>query len=76
VTTVPVATPIEIDIATAQLVPRYAFHDGKEGLKMLLIQPDKMTRLDFRTRQELYLFQQALTGYKVVDDYMQYVSSG
>jgi hypothetical protein len=29
--------------------------------------------LEFPSRPELYLFQQALTGYEVVDNYMPYV---
>jgi hypothetical protein len=31
--------------------------------------------LEFPSRPELYLFQQALTGYEVVDNYMPYVQS-
>lgn len=31
--------------------------------------------LEFLSRPELYLFQQALTGYEVVDNYMPYVQS-
>jgi hypothetical protein len=40
---------------------------------MILVLGKDMHPLEFCQREDLYLFQQALTGYKVVDNYMEYV---
>jgi hypothetical protein len=64
------ARVVDIDLATACLIPRYASPDEREPLEMVLKSRDDMFRLEFGSRADLYLFQQALTGYKVVDEYM------
>ncbi|KAK0389709.1 hypothetical protein NLU13_3282 [Sarocladium strictum] len=63
---------VDFDLEHTSLVPRYASPDGKEPLEMVLKPRDEMFRLEFFTRSDLYLFQQALTGYEVVDNYMSY----
>ncbi|KAK3331586.1 hypothetical protein B0T19DRAFT_352359 [Cercophora scortea] len=65
--------PVNFDIRTACLIPRYATHDGRDGpLEMVLRVGDELHPLVFCSRADLYRFQQALTGYEVVDRYMEY----
>ncbi|KAK0645373.1 hypothetical protein B0T16DRAFT_411086 [Cercophora newfieldiana] len=65
--------PVNIDMSIASLVPQYATPDGAQPLVLILNDGrDHMHRLAFRDKGELYLFQQALTGYEVVDSYMKY----
>lgn len=61
---------MDFDLESASLVPRYASPTGEEPLEMTLKKRDEMFRLVFCSRPDLYLFQQALTGYEVADDYM------
>ncbi|KAK3314223.1 hypothetical protein B0H66DRAFT_484221 [Apodospora peruviana] len=64
--------PIDFDLSTASLIPRYASYEQPESLELVLKLSDEMYSLVFFTRPDLYKFQQALTGYEVVDRYMQY----
>lgn len=67
--------PIDFDISKATLIPQYASPDGREALELLLKDGRDMHRLVFCSRSDLYTFQQALTAYEVVDQYMEQVSS-
>ncbi len=62
--------PVDFDIAKARLIPRYVSPDGTDPLELVLEDGREMHRLGFCTRSDLYTFQQALTGYEVVDGYM------
>lgn len=64
--------PVKFDLESASLFPRYAHHTGKQPLEMMLKREEDLFPLEFLSRPDLYLFQQALTGYKVVDNYMSY----
>ncbi|KAK0716831.1 hypothetical protein B0T26DRAFT_675247 [Lasiosphaeria miniovina] len=64
--------PIEFNIATAFLIPRYASIYGGEPLELILKVRDEMHPLVFSSPYDLYRFQQALTGYEVVDQYTAY----
>ncbi|KAK0641920.1 hypothetical protein B0T16DRAFT_461943 [Cercophora newfieldiana] len=63
---------VRIYMAKASLVPQYATPDGSQPLLLFLYDGHDMHRLVFRTPEDLYLFQQALTGYEVLDNYMRY----
>ncbi|KAK3366785.1 hypothetical protein B0T24DRAFT_368237 [Lasiosphaeria ovina] len=64
--------PIEFNIATASLIPRYASFNGGEPLELILKVRGEMHPLVFSSPSDLYRFQQALTGYEVVDRYTAY----
>ncbi|KAK3681807.1 hypothetical protein B0T22DRAFT_494789 [Podospora appendiculata] len=65
--------PVNFDIRNACLIPCYATHDGRDApLEMVLRVGDELHPLVFCSRADLYRFQQALTGYEVVDQYMEY----
>ncbi|KAK0627975.1 hypothetical protein B0T14DRAFT_146694 [Immersiella caudata] len=65
---------VDFDIREASLVPHYAAPgEDIQPLVLLLNNGRGQTyRLVFRERGELCRFQQALTGYKVVDNYMRH----
>ncbi|KAK4210057.1 hypothetical protein QBC37DRAFT_429290 [Rhypophila decipiens] len=64
---------IDFDIAKSSLVPLYASTDYTSGpLELILKAKNEMHSLKFGRRAELYKFQQALTGYEVVDEHMEY----
>lgn len=63
--------PIDFDVAKATLETRYTSPDGAGPLELVLNDGKDMHRLVFCSRPDLYLFQQALTGYQVVDEYME-----
>lgn len=63
---------VDFDLESTSLVPRYASPTGEEPLELTLKTRDEIFRLEFFSRSDLYLFQQALTGYEVADDYMSY----
>lgn len=62
--------PIDFDISTACLIPCYVLPDESGPLELVLNDGREMRRLRFHERSHLYKFQQALTGYEVVDGYM------
>lgn len=62
-------TSVNIDMAKASLVPQYATPDATQPLVLILSDGQHQRRLAFRQRADMYLFQQALTGYEVVDNY-------
>ncbi|KAK3381240.1 hypothetical protein B0H63DRAFT_475150 [Podospora didyma] len=64
--------PIDFDLSTACLIPRYASFNGGEPLEMVLRASGEMHPLVFLSRPDLLKFQQALTGYEVVDNYIAY----
>ena len=62
--------PIDFDISKASLIPHYVSPDGREPLELVLKDGRDMHRLVFCSKPDLYTFQQALTAYEVVDQYM------
>lgn len=67
-----VARTIDFDIARSILVPLYASPDyNGSALEIILKANNEMHSLKFGARAELYKFQQALTGYEVVDQHME-----
>ncbi|KAK3900365.1 hypothetical protein C8A05DRAFT_36016, partial [Staphylotrichum tortipilum] len=63
--------PTDFDIATSTLEPLYTSPDGNAPLELMLSDKKGMHRLAFSSESDLYLFQQAVTGYQVVDEYME-----
>ncbi|KAM7202919.1 hypothetical protein V8F20_004166 [Naviculisporaceae sp. PSN 640] len=69
------ARTIDFDIARSILIPMYASPDYSANgcpLEMVLKTNNEMHSLKFASRAELYKFQQAVTGYEVVDQHMEY----
>lgn len=64
--------PVDFDLENTTLVPRYADPEGKEPLEFVLKIGHEAFPLLFSSASDVYLFQQALTGYRVADDYMPY----
>ncbi|KAH6682111.1 hypothetical protein F5X68DRAFT_23945 [Plectosphaerella plurivora] len=64
---------VDFDLDNACLTPRYASCGGSDALEVILEYRGETFELEFTSRPELYLFQQALTGYEVVDNYMPYM---
>lgn len=63
---------VNIDLAIASLVPQYATPDATQPLVLILNDGQHHAhRLVFREVGDLYLFQRALTGYEVLDNYMR-----
>jgi hypothetical protein len=62
--------PIDFDISKASLIPHYVSPDETDPLELVLKDGRDMHRLVFCSRSDLYVFQQAVTGYEVVDQYM------
>jgi hypothetical protein len=67
-----VARRVDFDLDSTSLVPRYASPTGQEPLEIILKPRNEEFRLVFCSRIDLYGFQQALTGYQVMDNYMPY----
>jgi len=70
--TTPKTVKIDLDLDVGSVMPQYALPDGSQPW-MLIVDDGRhtMQRLTFRTREDLFLFQQALTGYEVVDNYVR-----
>lgn len=64
---------IEFNIMTAILNPLYPMAGDEESppLEMILRSINKTRILKFCNQQDMFAFQQALTGYMVVDGYSQ-----
>ncbi|KAK3361359.1 hypothetical protein B0T24DRAFT_584958 [Lasiosphaeria ovina] len=63
---------VDFDISTSVLNPVYALPSRQRvPLEVLLEENNNIHRLVFLHRVDLYKFQQALTGFKVVDDYAE-----
>lgn len=68
------ARTVDFDIARSLLIPLYAspeYNVNAGSLEMILKTNNEMHSLKFASRAELYKFQQALTGYEVVDNHME-----
>ena len=63
---------IDLDVDVGSVTPQYAVPDGSQPW-MLIVDDGRhtMQKLTFRSKDELFLFQQALTGYEVVDSYVR-----
>ena len=61
---------MDFDLETSSLIPRYASPDEEQPLEMVLKLRDEIFPFEFYSRDDLYRYQQALTGYEVIDDYM------
>jgi len=63
--------PVDIDLSVATLVPQYAVPGASQSLVMILNNGrGQIHPLEFHTEEDLFLFQQALTGYQVFSKYM------
>ncbi|KAK3389699.1 hypothetical protein B0H63DRAFT_518935 [Podospora didyma] len=63
---------VDFDISSSVLNPVYALPSRQRvPLEVLLEENNNIHRLVFLHRSDLYRFQQALTGFKVVDDYAE-----
>lgn len=60
-------------MTTAKLNPVYALSGTTPGgsFEMILEANNKIHRLGFCTLDDVFLFQQAVTGFKVVDNYFE-----
>jgi hypothetical protein len=56
------------------MVPVYALPNSREDapLEITIVENYQIHRLRFVHREDLFAFQQALTGFKVVDNYAEY----
>ncbi|KAL0929666.1 uncharacterized protein CTRU02_215309 [Colletotrichum truncatum] len=68
------AETIDFDITTVVLNPLYAVPSmlGSGALDMILRKDERIARLSFLSIKDLVKFQQAVTGFKVFDNYCQY----
>lgn len=63
---------VDFDVTTAKLNPVYALSGAHGGpFEMILEANNKIHRLGFCTLDDVFLFQQAVTGFKVVDNYFE-----
>ena len=69
------STVIDFDTRNAALIPIYADPVGQRGmpppLEIVLEENHNLHRYVFINMQDLLLFQQAITGFKVVENYME-----
>lgn len=63
---------VDFDVTTAKLNPVYALSGAhNKPFEMILEANNKIHRLGFCTLDAVFLFQQAVTGFKVVDNYIE-----
>lgn len=63
---------MDFDVTTATLNPVYALSNTAVGpYEMILQSNNKIHRLAFSVLEDAFLFQQGVTGFKVVDNYSE-----